>query len=84
MLFEIQEQAILAKKEGEVSCLILDDFSEVYKIKSIEVQLKKLIFKHRHTKLNIIITLLTLKSLPKSLRSLIDVFIVFEPRVSSR
>jgi len=80
MLFEIQEQAILEKKDGGVSCLILDDFSEVYKNKAIEVQLKKLIFKHRHTRCNIIITLLALKTIPKSIRSLIDVFIVFEPK----
>ena len=62
------------------SCLIIDDMSEFLKVRSIELALKELIFKHRHYKLNIIITLLTLKSLPKSLRSLVDCFILFKPK----
>ena len=62
------------------SCLIIDDMSEFLKVRSIELALKEIIFKHRHYKLNIIITLLTLKSLPKSLRSLVDCFILFKPK----
>jgi len=81
MLKEVQEKAIENKKEGKTSCLILDDFSEVYKTKAIEVQLKKIIFKHRHMKLNIIITLTNLRALPKTLRSLISVYVMFKPSV---
>ena len=66
-------------EEGN-SCLIIDDMSEYLKDRSVELRLKELIFKHRHYKLNIIITLLTLKSLPKSLRSLVDCFILFKPK----
>ena len=72
----------LAREGGNScnSCLIIDDMSEFLKVRSIELALKELIFKHRHYKLNIIITLLTLKSLPKSLRSLVDCFILFKPK----
>lgn len=80
MLNEIAEKAIAVKEEDGESCLILDDWSEELKDKKIEKALKKLIFKHRHYRLNIIITLLTLKALPKQLRSLIDCYITFRPK----
>jgi len=80
MLEEIAEKAIAVKEEDGESCLILDDWSEELKDKKIEKALKKLIFKHRHYRLNIIITLLTLKALPKQLRSLIDCYITFRPK----
>ena len=68
------------KEDGGNSCLIIDDFSEELKDLKLEKHLKKLIHKHRHYRINIIISLLTLKSLPKSLRSLIDVYILFKPK----
>jgi NACHT domain len=77
---KIKEGAISVKDKGGNSALIIDDMSEFMKQKSVELALKGLIFKHRHYKLNIIITLLTLKSLPKSLRSLVDVFVIFKPK----
>jgi len=80
-LLHIQEQAILEKQDGGVSCMILDDFSEVYKQKVIELQLRKTFYKFRHMKLNIIITVLNLRSIPKSLRGLVDVYVVFKPSV---
>ena len=80
MLNEIAEKAIDIKDEGGSSCLILDDWSEELKDKKIEKALKKLIFKHRHYSMSIICTVLTLKSLPKSLRSLIDCYIMFRPK----
>jgi hypothetical protein len=54
--------------------------SEYLKDKTVEQRLKKLIYKHRHYKTQIIITMLNLKSLPKQLRNLIDCYIVFRPK----
>lgn len=79
-LDNIIEQALEEKEDGGNSCLIIDDFSEELKDLKLERHLKKLIHKHRHYRINIIISLLTLKSLPKSLRSLIDVYILFKPK----
>lgn len=76
----IIEQALETKNEDGNSCLILDDWSEELKSKRVEHILRKLIHKHRHYHLQIIITLLTLKSLPKSLRSMIDAYIIFRPK----
>jgi hypothetical protein len=80
MLDDITDDAIRTKEDGGCSCLILDDWSEELKDRRIELRLKKLIHKHRHYKLNIIISLLTLKSLPRQLRSLVDVFVIFKPK----
>jgi hypothetical protein len=77
---KIINDAIGVKNKGGTSCLILDDWSEVLKQKPVEMALKRLLNKHRHYHLNIIITLLTLKSLPKALRSMMDCFIVFKPK----
>lgn len=77
---KIVEDCIRVKEEGGCSCLIIDDFSEQLKIKNVELNLKRLIFKHRHLCLNIIISTLLLRSLPKSLRSLLDVVILFKPK----
>lgn len=77
---KIINDCIAVKDKGGTSCLILDDWSEVLKQKSVELALKRLLNKHRHYHLNIIITLLTLKSLPKALRSMMDVFVVFKPK----
>lgn len=76
----IVEDCIRVKKEGGCSALIIDDFSEQLKVKKVALNLKKLIFKHRHYCLNIILTTLTLKSAPKDLRSLLDVVILFKPK----
>ena len=80
MLDEITEDVIQVKEDGGVSCLILDDWSEELKDKRIESRLKKLIHKHRHYKLQIIISLLTCKAMPRQLRALVDVFILFRPK----
>ena len=76
----IIEQSLMEKEEGGNSCLILDDWGELLKVKRVELFIKRLIFKSRHYKLNIIISLLTLKLLPRGLRALIDVFIIFKPK----
>ena len=77
---KIVEDCIRVKKEGGNSMLICDDFSEQLKVKKVALNLKKLIFKHRHYKLNILLSTLTLKSLPKDLRSLLDIVILFKPK----
>lgn len=76
----IIEQALETKEEDGNSCLILDDWGELLKTKRVELYIKRLIFKSRHYKLNIIISILTLKLLPRGLRALIDVFILFKPK----
>ena len=76
----ILEDCLEVKQEGGNSCLLIDDFSEELKNKSTQQYLKKIIHKHRHYKINIIITLLTLKSLPKQFRSLVDCYVLFRPK----
>jgi GTPase Era involved in 16S rRNA processing len=76
----IIETAIQTKAEGENSCLVIDDFSEQLKLKRTELMLRKLINKHRHMKLNIVISALNQRSLAKNLRSLIDVIVLFKPK----
>jgi len=76
----IIEQAIKTKDDEGNSCLCIDDFSEQLKNKQTEYNLRKLINKHRHMKLNIVISALNQKALAKSLRSLIDVVILFKPK----
>jgi adenosyl cobinamide kinase/adenosyl cobinamide phosphate guanylyltransferase len=77
---QVIREALEAKAEGENTCFIIDDFGEVLKNKHIEKALKKLLFKHRHYNLQVIITAIALKALPKMLRSLIGVYVVFKPR----
>jgi KaiC/GvpD/RAD55 family RecA-like ATPase len=77
---KIIKDAIDVKEDGGNSAIIIDDMSEYLKDKTVEQRLKKLIYKHRHYKTQIIITMLNLKSLPKQLRNLIDCYIVFRPK----
>jgi adenosyl cobinamide kinase/adenosyl cobinamide phosphate guanylyltransferase len=77
---KITEQAIATKNDGGNSCLVIDDFSEQLKNKQTEYNLRKLINKHRHMKLNIIISALNQRALAKTLRALIDVVILFKPK----
>lgn len=77
---KIYDQSIATKNDGGNSCLVIDDFSEQLKNKKTEYNLRKLINKHRHMKLNIIISALNQKALAKSLRALIDVVILFKPK----
>lgn len=77
---QITDKAIATKNDEGNSCLVIDDFSEQLKNKQTEYNLRKLINKHRHMKLNIIISALNQKALAKSLRALIDVVILFKPK----
>ena len=77
---KIIQKALAVKADGGNSVLILDDWSEELKTKRVEHILRKLINKNRHFHLQIMITLLSLKSLPKSLRSMVDAYIIFKPK----
>jgi hypothetical protein len=76
----ITEHLERAKEEEKTSCLLLDDWSELYKNKLVLANLQRLIYKHRHFRLNIILTALNLKSVPRQLRALIDVYVIFRPK----
>ena len=81
MLNNVIEQALENKHENKGnSALVIDDFTE--ELKSVETikLLKKIINKHRHYHLTIIISSLTLKSNPRAIRSLIDYYIFFKPK----
>lgn len=77
---KIIDQAKETKADDGDSCLVIDDFSEQLKLKKTEYMLRKLINKHRHLRLNIVISALNQRALAKSLRSLIDVVILFKPK----
>lgn len=81
-LDKIIDECVETKEEGDGSnsVVIIDDMSETLKDKAVEQRLKKLIYKHRHYKTQIIITMLNLKSLPKQLRNLVDCFVIFRPK----
>jgi hypothetical protein len=81
MLNEVVEQATQNKLEHDGNTIfVLDDFSEELKnIETIKL-LKKMIYKHRHLQLTIVISCLTLKSIPKTIRSLIDLYVIFKPK----
>ena len=81
MLTSVVEQALENKHEnGGSSLLCLDDFSEELKNPETIKLLKKIINKHRHYNLSILLSALTMKSIPKSIRSLIDVYVIFKPK----
>ena len=82
MLDNVIEQALKLKHEDKNSnsCLIIDDFSEELKNPAIITRLKKLINKHRHYHMTIIVSALSLKFIPKAIRGLIDYFILFKPK----
>lgn len=81
MLSNVAEQALNCKHLYDGNTLLcIDDFSEELKnVETIKL-LKKLIFKHRHLHLTIVISCLTMKSIPKSIRSLVDVYCIFKPK----
>ena len=81
MLNSVVEQALENKHENDGnSILVIDDFSEEYKNPSTIRLLRKIINKHRHYHLTIVLSALTMKSIPKPIRSLIDIYILFKPK----
>jgi hypothetical protein len=81
MLNSVIEQALEVKHEHKGnSILVIDDFSE--ELKSLETirLLRKIINKHRHLHLSVVISSLTMKSIPKVIRGLVDYYIVFKPK----
>jgi energy-coupling factor transporter ATP-binding protein EcfA2 len=77
---KIIEQLVEVKEEGENSAVVIDDMGEELKDKSVQKRLQTLIFKHRHYKTAIFLTMIAVKLLPKQFRPLIDVYIVYRPR----
>jgi hypothetical protein len=82
MLNSVVEQALENKHEndGQNSILVIDDFSEEYKNPSTIRLLKKIINKHRHYHLTILLSTLNMKNVPKPIRSLVDSYIIFKPK----
>ena len=81
MLNTIVEQALKNKHENKGnSLLVLDDFSEELKHPSTIQLLKKIINKHRHYHLSILISAQTMRSIPKNIRSLVDFYVCFKPK----
>jgi adenosyl cobinamide kinase/adenosyl cobinamide phosphate guanylyltransferase len=81
MLNNIVEQALELKHEKKGnSILVIDDFSEELKNPQTINLLKKIINKHRHYHLSILISTLSMKSIPKGIRALIDYFVIFKPK----
>lgn len=81
MLENIVSQALDLKHEHKGnSLLIIDDFSEELKNPQTIKLLKKIINKHRHYHLTIILSALTLKVIPRQIRSLVDYYIIFKPK----
>jgi hypothetical protein len=67
------------EKKGN-SILVIDDFSEDLKNLATINLLKKIINKHRHYHLSILISTLSMKSIPRPIRALIDFFVIFKPK----
>ena len=82
MLDTVVKQAMELKRDHKKAncCLIVDDFSEELKNPTTITRLKKIINKHRHLHLTIIISALSLKFIPKTIRGLIDYYILFKPK----
>ena len=81
MLDDIVEQALENKHENNGnSILLIDDFGE--ELKSVETikLLKKIINKNRHFHLTIILSATVLKLIPRSIRSLVDYYVLFKPK----
>lgn len=81
MLQSVIEQALENKHENEESSiLVLDDFTEELKNVDTIKLLRKMINKNRHMHLTIIISATTMKAIPKCIRSLVDVYVIFKPK----
>ena len=81
MLNNVVEQSLENKHENKGnSILVIDDFSEELKSLDTIRLLKKIINKHRHYHLSIIISSLSMKSIPRAIRSLIDYYVIFKPK----
>jgi nucleoside-triphosphatase THEP1 len=81
MLNNVVAQALENKHENKGnSILVIDDFSEELKSLDTIRLLKKIINKHRHYHLTIVISSLTMNSIPKSIRGLVDYYVIFKPK----
>jgi len=64
--------------EGYFSLLIIDDFQDMFKQKSIEKLLQKIILKMRHIRTTTFLLQQNVKSLPRNLRLLVSNYITFD------
>ena len=80
MLENVIEQALEVKRQGHNSLLVIDDFTEELSSLDTIRHLKKIINKHRHYHLSILITSLNMRAIPRMIRSLIDMFVIFKPK----
>lgn len=81
MLQDVIKQSLENKHScGGSSILLIDDFSEELKSLATIQLLKKMMNKHRHYHLTIILSALTMKSVPKAVRGLIDYYVIFKPK----
>ena len=81
MLEKVVGQALdLKHTHSGNSLLIIDDFSEELKNPQTIKLLKKIINKHRHYHLSIVLSALTMKVIPKAIRSLVDYYVIFKPK----
>ena len=81
MLDDIVAQALENKHENNGnSIMLLDDFGEELKSLQTIKLLKKIINKHRQYHLTIVISATTLKLIPRSIRSLVDYYVLFKPK----
>lgn len=64
--------------EGYFSLLIIDDFQDMFKQKSIEKLLQKIILKMRHIRTTTFLLQQNIKSLPRNLRLLVSNYITFD------
>jgi uncharacterized protein YbcC (UPF0753/DUF2309 family) len=66
--------------EIQYNCIIIDDFADVLKDKSIILQLNKMIIKARHLCCSFIFTLQSFYYMPKILRKQITYVTIFKPK----
>ena len=81
MLDDIVAQALENKHDNNGnSILLIDDSGEELKSLQTIKLLKKIINKHLHYHLTIVISATTLKLIPRSIRSLVDYYVLFKPK----
>jgi hypothetical protein len=80
MLENVIEQALEVKRQKGSSLLVIDDFTEELSSLDTIRHLKKIINKHRHYHLSILITSLNMRAIPRMIRSLVGTYIIFKPR----
>jgi hypothetical protein len=79
-LINLKEQRLKKKKRPHYNLIIIDDFADVLKDKSIQIALNKMIIKARHLCCGFIFTLQSYFYFPKLLRKQITFATIFKPK----